>query len=250
MLFFLRAVIATTYVLVFFGLCFFAVIFRPFNPNNTHDLGKIMGSLGLKLLNITFTYSKSDQLNTEQPCVYVMNHQDYLDVLYSCAIIQKRTVIVGKKSLKWIPFLGTTFWLAGNILIDRGNRSSALSTLDTTVAEIKEKRLSILIFPEGSRNRGKGLQPFKKGAFLTAIKAGIPIVPLCISSNHKNLNLKQLKSGTSLGEILPPISTIGLTEDDAQALATTTFNQMKNCIDRLDEKLASNSTQSDSKQLT
>lgn len=237
MLYPLRVVAATTFVLAFFGLGFFAVIFRPFNPNNTHDIGKLMGTLGLKLLNISFKFRKPANLNTNQACIYVMNHQDYLDVLYSCAIIQKRTVIVGKKSLKWIPFLGSTFWLAGNILIDRSNKASARSTIDATVDAIKEKQLSVLIFPEGSRNRGQGLQPFKKGAFITAIRAGIPIVPMCVSSNHKNIDLSKLNPGNSLGEILPAISTQGLTDADAEQLAQDTFKVMKECIDKLDAKL-------------
>lgn len=238
MLYLFRVVLTTAYVLAFFGLGFFAVIFRPFNPNNTRDLGKLMGTMGLKLLNISFKYHKPEDLDTDKACIYVMNHQDYLDVLYSCAIIQNRTVIVGKKSLKWIPFLGPTFWLAGNILIDRSNKSSARSTIDSTVNAIKEKQLSVLIFPEGSRNRGQGLQPFKRGAFITAIKAGIPIVPMCISSNHKNIDLTCWNPGSSLGEILPAISTQGLTEADADKLAQDTFKMMQECIDRLDSKLA------------
>ena len=72
---------------------------------------------------------------------------------------------IGKKSILWMPLFGQIYWLSGNILIDRANRARAFETLAQTAVKIKEKCLSIWIFPEGTRSRGRGLLPFKAGAF-------------------------------------------------------------------------------------
>ncbi len=65
-----------------------------------------------------------------------------------------------------MPLFGQLYWLSGNILIDRKNRTRAFETMAETARKIKEKCLSVWIFPEGTRSRGRGLLPFKLGHFI------------------------------------------------------------------------------------
>ena len=67
------------------------------------------------------------------------------------------------------------------------------------------RRLSIWMFPEGTRSRGRGLLPFKTGAFHTAMQAGVPIVPVVASSYANQIDLNRWDNGEVLIEMLPPL---------------------------------------------
>ena len=129
----------------------------------------------------------------------------------------KGTVSLGKKSLVWVPLFGQIYWLSGNILIDRNNRHSAFDTMAKTVDKMKNKLLSVWIFPEGTRSRGRGLLPFKVGAFHTAVAAQAPIVPV-LASCQNHINLNRWNNGVVIVEMQEPIATAGLDKNDVKAL--------------------------------
>ena len=121
--------------------------------------------------------------------IYIANHQNNYDMVTASNIVLPPTVTVGKKSLLWIPFFGQLYWLTGNLLIDRNNRAKAHGTIAEVVNHFKKRRISIWMFPEGTRSRGRGLLPFKTGAFHAAIAAGVPIIPVCVSNTSNKINL-------------------------------------------------------------
>uniref|UniRef100_UPI00329A493D 1-acyl-sn-glycerol-3-phosphate acyltransferase n=1 Tax=Salmonella enterica TaxID=28901 RepID=UPI00329A493D len=69
------------------------------------------------------------------------------------------------------PFFGQLYWLTGNLLIDRNNRAKAHSTIAPVVNHFKKRRISIWMFPEVTRSRGRALLPFKTCAFHAVIAA-------------------------------------------------------------------------------
>ncbi|MDE9448418.1 1-acyl-sn-glycerol-3-phosphate acyltransferase, partial [Xenorhabdus bovienii] len=98
-------------------------------------------------------------------------------------------------------FFGQLYWLTGNILINRENRTKAHGTISQVVNQIKKHQISVWMFPEGTRSRGRGLLPFKTGAFHAAIAAGVPIVPVCVSSTHGKIKFNRWNNGTVIVEI-------------------------------------------------
>jgi 1-acyl-sn-glycerol-3-phosphate acyltransferase len=146
-------------------------------------------------------------------------------------------VCIGKKSLKWVPLFGQLFWLAGNVLIDRGNAHKARQSMLTTTHTLQHEDTSIWVFPEGTRNLGEELLPFKKGAFQMAIAAGVPIVPVCVSSYVKHMRLNRWRSGKILIRSLPAIPTVGLSLDDMPMLMDQCREQMRECIASMDRQL-------------
>ena len=107
----------------------------------------------------------------------------------------------------------------------------------TTTKTLQQKDTSIWVFPEGTRNLGKGLLPFKKGAFHMAIAAGVPIVQVCVSNYVTHMQLNRWDSGDVLIRSLPPIPTVGLTSDDIPALMQACQKQMDACIAQMDREL-------------
>ncbi|MEN0108075.1 MAG: 1-acylglycerol-3-phosphate O-acyltransferase [Pseudomonas sp.] len=214
------------------GLC------RPFNPDNSRLCARVYSRPALWLLRLKVK-AETDGLRDHSPsCVIIANHQSNYDLFVLGAVVPKRTVSIGKKSLKWVPFFGQLYWLAGNVLIDRGNAIKAKRAMLTTTDTLQHKDTSIWVFPEGTRNLGKGLLPFKKGAFQMAIAAGVPILPVCVSSYSATMQLNNWNSGDITIRSLPPIPTVGLTNEDIPALMEKCHAQIQATIAELDRDIA------------
>jgi 1-acyl-sn-glycerol-3-phosphate acyltransferase len=169
--------------------------------------------------------------------VYVANHQNNFDLFTLAAVVPKGVVTVGKTSLRWIPFFGVLYWASGNFLINRENRKQAIATIEQIVSSMKKTGLSIWMFPEGTRSRGRGWLPFKRGAFHAAVQAGVPIVPVVCSSTHGQVGLNRWDNGKVIVEMLPPIDTTGLHETDVITLLESCEKQMHETQLRLDQEL-------------
>lgn len=221
-------------------ICIFGVIFCLFSPRNPNHVARFAHLFGMTLtplFGLKLVLRPYPDINKAGNCVFIANHQNNFDILVAGQIVQPGTVTVGKKSLVWIPFFGPLYWLSGNILLDRDNKSKARDTLSQVVNEIKTKELSIWMFPEGTRSRGHGLLPFKTGAFRAAIAAGVPVVPICVS-NTNNIKLNRFNNGHMIVEMLDPIDTTGMTKEDAKALMERCYQLMSDKIAQLDQEAA------------
>ncbi|MCM2680398.1 lysophospholipid acyltransferase family protein [Echinimonas agarilytica] len=165
------------------------------------------------------------------PCVLVCNHQNTLDLVVAPKPLRRGTVSIGKKSLKWIPVFGLFYWITGNIMIDRKNSNKAADTLNQAAEEMMTKKLSVWMFPEGTRSYGRGLLPFKTGAFRLAKQVGVPIVPVCVSDTHELVNLNRWNNGVVPIEVLPPVYIDN--DADIRKVANEIHDQMAATIARI-----------------
>ncbi|NRN27988.1 1-acylglycerol-3-phosphate O-acyltransferase [Photorhabdus heterorhabditis] len=212
-------------------------VFRPRNPHHVMVFGHMFGRLS-KVFGIKIIERIPAEAKNYGPSIYIGNHQNSYDMITMSNAVQPSTVTVGKKSLVLIPFFGQLYWLTGNILIDRANRAKAHSTITQVVEQIQKRRISVWMFPEGTRSRGRGLLPFKTGAFHAAISAGVPVVPVCVSSiANGNIKLNRWNNGTVIVEMLPPIDTSGYTKEQVRELAEYCHQVMKVKIEELDKEL-------------
>ena len=189
-----------------------------------------------KLLGLEVEVRIPDSVKDIGPVVYICNHQNSYDIFTVSGAVQPGTVSVGKKSLKWIPFFGQMYWLTGNILIDRNNKNKAMNTIDMTARKIREKKLSVWLFPEGTRSYGRGLLPFKTGAFRTAVKAEVPIVPICASNTHKTIDLNRWNNGKMIIELLDPVKISVDDRDKVRAIANQTRAKMAVKLEELNKE--------------
>lgn len=153
-------------------------------------------------------------------------------------MVAENTVSIGKKSLIWIPFFGLVYWATGNIFIHREKRSSAIETMNKVGQIIKERQVSIWMFPEGTRSRGRGLLPFKTGAFHLAISAGVPIVPIVCSELHNKVDLNRKNNGTVICEMLDPIDTSNYSRENVKELIEKCHNIMQAKFEQLNQEVA------------
>lgn len=214
------------------GLC------RPFNPDNSRLCARVYGIPALRIMGMRQRIEADGVLNHQRPAIIVANHISNHDLFVFGQVVPVRTVSLGKTSLKWIPLFGQLYWLAGNVLVDRGNAVQARRAMETTTDTLQHKDMSLWVFAEGTRGHGKGLGPFKKGAFLMAVNAGVPIVPVCASTYRRSMRLNRWRAGHIVVRALPPIPTAGCTLDDMPRLMAQCHAQMTQCIAELDRQVA------------
>lgn len=126
-----------------------------------------------------------EHIDPSTPQVLVANHVSWFDVLALAAFLPGRYVFVAKKEIARVPAFGRAVRACGHIFIDRGDRQSAVASLEAARESLERRRPTIIMFPEGTRSADGVLQPFKKGAFVLAIQAGADVVPAAISGSRE-----------------------------------------------------------------
>lgn len=201
-------------------------IVRPFHPTNSRLCARLYGFFGLPIIGLKVQVNNTQNYPTDRPFVVVCNHQSNWDLFVVGQAVPERTVSIGKKALKWIPLFGQLYWLAGNVLIDRGNHQKAMESMEITKRALREKQTNMWFFAEGTRNHGKNMLPFKKGGFVTAIHAGVPIVRVCVAPYLQGFSMGKLDNGLVNIEVLPAIETTGLDVENVQDIMQECHDSM------------------------
>jgi 1-acyl-sn-glycerol-3-phosphate acyltransferase len=153
-------------------------------------------------------------------CLFAANHTSNADAPAIVGAIPRRIAILGRKSLFDIPIIGYAFHLAKFVPVDRENRDAALASVKQAVQHIREG-YSFLVYPEGTRSADGRLHRFKKGSFVVAIEAGIPVVPVACSGAHRVMKKKSLiiRPGKVTVRFGKPVEASGYTVDRRDELA-------------------------------
>ena len=153
-----------------------------------------------------------------RPYVVVANHESFADILL-ISHLPWEMKWMSKAEFFRIPIVGWEMRLAGDIPLRRGSPTSAGQAM-SHAREVLRQRVSVMIFPEGTRSPTSDLLPFKEGAFRLAIKAGVPILPLAVAGTRTALPKHDWRFGRAVAqvEVLPPVETSDLTLKDASEL--------------------------------
>jgi len=145
-------------------------------------------------------------------CIFVANHTSNADPPAVVGAIPRRVALLGKKEAFRVPILGTVLRLGGFVPVDRANREAAIASVDLAIEHLKGG-LSFLIFPEGTRSPDGRLRPFKKGSFVMAIRAQVPIVPISVVGAHKVMRKGELAGhpGSVTVKFHPPVDVTAYT---------------------------------------
>jgi 1-acyl-sn-glycerol-3-phosphate acyltransferase len=160
-----------------------------------------------------------EHLDRSQAYVFVANHQSNLDPPLMFAYLGHNVGAIAKKELLKVPFFKQGFPLAHIVTIDRSNRESAIASTKRG-AEALRCGHSLMAFPEGTRSADGRVAEFKKGIFYMAVEAGVPIAPVAINDTGLVLGkgTGRCVPGDISLEVLPPVSTLGYTNENIEEL--------------------------------
>jgi 1-acyl-sn-glycerol-3-phosphate acyltransferase len=185
------------------------------SPDATEALARSWARVMLRGLGVELSVEGRENLDPNQSCVYACNHQSHVDPPCCYLALPGHLRFVAKESLFKIPIFGAALRRSGQIPIDRGDATGARDALNANL-EALSTRISVVLFPEGTRSETGELGPFKKGAAVLAIRAQVPLVPLAITGSRQILpkGLHAIHGGKVKLRIGKPIPTRGLTLDD------------------------------------
>ena len=171
------------------------IVIAPFDPSHDgyHWIARTFSKIVLKLFGIRVEVKGTEHIQPGRPYVYVANHASLFDIPASVHGIPDRIHIVYKKELERIPFFGWGLKFGRTYIpINRGKGGEAARSLEEAAQKIRNGA-SVLLFAEGTRTRDGRLQPFKRGAFNLAMRAGVPVVPLTINGSFSILPRETFK---------------------------------------------------------
>ena len=211
------------------------LLVAPRNRQTLYAFGRVFCRGLASLMGWRVEVANRERLDSTRPCVFVANHQSFLDVVTFGSIFPKRTVSAGKREIGRIPIFGWFYRLSGNLIIDRSNPRGARDSLEEAAHTIREEQLSVWFMPEGHRNRAHELLPFKTGAFRLALAAGVPIVPIvaeplaAIADTERHL----ARPGTLRVTVLEPIAADTASARSVAELSEIARSRMQEELGRL-----------------
>ena len=163
----------------------------------------------LKLAGIKYKATGLENIEKGKAYIYVSNHSSQFDISVLQSSIPGNISMYFKKELAKIPLFGWQLWAGPYVMIDRKNPESARRSLEKAKWLLNERKISVLLFAEGTRSETGEIQQFKRGAFNLAGKVGFPIIPVSISGSHKIMQKGSLKinPGTIKVHFDKPVST-------------------------------------------
>jgi 1-acyl-sn-glycerol-3-phosphate acyltransferase len=167
-----------------------------------------------------------------RPYVFVANHASNADP-FLVAMVPWEMKWLSKKSIFDIPLLGWMLRVAGDVEVDRGNKESARRAM-AEMRERLDRKLSVIIFPQGTRSPDGTVGAFREGAFRLAIEAGVDVIPLAVAGTAESLpkgSISFSKTSATV-TVLPPVSTKGLSVEDAARLAEDVRGEIARALER------------------
>ena len=162
----------------------------------------------------SFHTSGLEITDPRRPYVVVANHESFADMLLISHLPWEMKWLAKETWFKF-PLVGWLMMMAGDIKIIRGNKQSIITAMRGCHDRL-DKKVSVMLFPEGTRTRDGGLGEFKDGAFRLAIETGCPILPLVVAGTREAMQKGDWRWNVTSAEVrvLTPIETTGLTKAD------------------------------------
>ena len=207
----------------------------PRNRQTLYVYGRVFCRGQSRMMGWRVEAENRERLEAFRPCVIVANHQSILDVVTFGSVFPRRTVSAGKREIGRIPIFGWFYRLSGNLVIDRGDARQARGSLEKAAEAMRSEKIAVWFMPEGHRNTGAELLPFKTGAFRLAVAAQAPIIPIVAEPLTAIIDTKRhvARPGPFRVRVLEPVPTDGLTVKDLPPLVFAVHASMQAALDEL-----------------
>lgn len=176
-----------------------------------------------------------ENIPKDEPVLYISNHRSYFDILVAYVNLPNLTGFMAKKEIGKIPLLRTWMRLLQCLFLDRDDLRQGLKTILKAIDQVKDG-YSIFISPEGTRNHGKEMLPFKEGSFKVAEKSGCPIIPVALTNTDDLFenHFPRIKPAKVVIEFGQPIYIKQLDKDHQKHLGSYVQNIIKEMLDNND----------------
>jgi 1-acyl-sn-glycerol-3-phosphate acyltransferase len=177
-------------------------------------------TIGASLAGIRTRVAGREHLPRGRAVVFCSNHQSNIDPPILFRVLHPRLHVLFKRELVRLPLLGKVFLIGGFVPIDRGSREHSMAAIDQAAQSLMDGH-SFLTFPEGTRSRTGAMLPFKRGPFLMALKAQVPVVPVAIQGGTASMRRGSwiVRPTTVSVRIGAPVDTRGMGIADREKLA-------------------------------
>jgi 1-acyl-sn-glycerol-3-phosphate acyltransferase len=202
-------------------------VIGKFNPQlkakSSLRLVQVTFKIILFLCGVKTTVIGLENIPEDEPVLFIGNHRGFFDIVVSYSYMKGLTGFVAKKELNKVLFIRRWMRNLYCLFLDRNNMKEGLKTILTGIEYIKQG-ISIVIFPEGTRNKGDGIQPFHAGSFKFADKTNCKIIPMvqnnteAVFENH----LPWMKSAHTVLEFGKPIDITTFSKEERKNIASYT----------------------------
>lgn len=227
-------VMCTFFVVVFLLMIIYLLLFPfedRFRTSGAYKVNRFFVKIWSFVTGIRFKVDGLEKIQKNKTYVFVGNHSTSVDMPATGYFLQHYYKSLAKSEFKYMPIFGILMRVA-SIFVDRKNAESRKKSKEIMIQSLN-KGISILIFPEGTRNTtGKPLKEFYNGAFQIAIAAHVELLPFVMLNMQQIQPLNQFKfyPGTVEIKILDPINTDLMVERDAELLKNHVYKSMETAL--------------------
>ncbi|MBN1308841.1 MAG: 1-acyl-sn-glycerol-3-phosphate acyltransferase [Chitinispirillaceae bacterium] len=184
------------------------LIVRPFSSRGSRMVGLWWIRSFLRIAGVKIAVRGMEKLRADKQYIFVANHQSHIDIPVLIGALHHQLSFIAKKELFAIPFFGWGMYALGHIWIDRANARKAHESIRRALRRLRRDKISLVIFPEGTRSVDGTIGQFKQGSFQLVQQAGVELVPLVIQNSSQLLPKHTifLKKGTVSLTVCGPIA--------------------------------------------
>ena len=174
-----------------------------------------------------------EKINHVGTCVFLANHQGNFDGPVLLHVINRDLRALVKKEMMRVPILSWVLRAAGYVPLERANPTQSRDGIKLGARLLREG-ISFFAFPEGTRSRDGSLGEFKKGVFIMAIQAKVPVVPITITNSYaiQHPGSYSIRPGRIRVVIHDPVETKELTFEDRNVLVQQTRAIIASMLDK------------------
>lgn len=171
-------------------------------------LTKVYSAPVLAIAGIKVKITGKKNVIPKTPYVFVSNHRSLFDIPVLQRYVPNDFSFIFKKEIARVPLFGWQMQLGPHIIINRQNPEKAMKSIENAKKMLTKRKISVLLFPEGTRSKTGEMLPFKRGAFHLAAQVGFPIIPVTVSGTENlfQKNPFRINSGNVTLDFGTPIS--------------------------------------------
>lgn len=235
------------FILVAFFLISFLILGIPilivewiigkFNPDLKNKSSQRIVQYAFKIIlfiaGVKLTVKGFENIPKDKAVLYIGNHRSYFDIVITYSLCPGLTGYVAKKEMEKIPLLSTWMKYLHCLFLDREDMKEGLKTILTGIDYIKHG-ISICIFPEGTRNSGDKMLPFKEGSLKMADKTGCPVIPMALTNTRDIFenHFPKIKKTHVILEYGAPIYPKELSKEDKKFLGAYTQKKIQEMYEK------------------